>query len=173
MSQRARMLIAVSAIIVIAGGIVAIDLIRRATSEGPTTASGTELPPGAIPMVLDGAVIAGFTPDDLRVLDKYRFIDDEEGKEQCCWLLRDGLLLHLNEDQLAPDTAITVSSSSRNKTIRLTWAEIADADNMVLLDLSGRGTLKLVSRGIEALDVRDEWIQDIDKIEIDTTGHSP
>ena len=38
---------------------------------------------------------------------------------------------------------------------------------MVMFDLSGRGTLKLVSK-LEKLDVRDEWVQDTDKIEITT-----
>jgi hypothetical protein len=36
---------------------------------------------------------------------------------------------------------------------------------MVMFDLSGRGTLKLISK-VERLDVRDEWIQDVDKIEV-------
>jgi hypothetical protein len=36
---------------------------------------------------------------------------------------------------------------------------------MVMFDLSGRGTLKLVST-LERLDVRDEWVQDVDKIEV-------
>jgi hypothetical protein len=31
--------------------------------------------------------------------------------------------------------------------------------------VSGRGTLKLVST-LERLDVRDEWVQDVDKIEV-------
>jgi hypothetical protein len=34
-----------------------------------------------------------------------------------------------------------------------------------MFDLSGRGTLKLVSL-LPRLDVRDEWVQDVDKIEI-------
>jgi hypothetical protein len=38
---------------------------------------------------------------------------------------------------------------------------------MVLFDLSGRGTLKLVSK-LPQLDIRDEWVQDVDKIEIIT-----
>jgi hypothetical protein len=35
----------------------------------------------------------------------------------------------------------------------------------VMFDLSGRGTLKLVST-LERLDVRDEWVQDVDQIEV-------
>jgi hypothetical protein len=34
-----------------------------------------------------------------------------------------------------------------------------------MFDLSSRGTLKLVSV-LERLDVRDEWVQDVDKIEV-------
>jgi hypothetical protein len=35
----------------------------------------------------------------------------------------------------------------------------------VLFDLSGRGTLKLVSK-LEGLDTRDTWVQDVDRIEV-------
>jgi hypothetical protein len=81
-------------------------------------------------------------------------------------LLRDVLLLHVAREDLA-DTRISVSSSSRDKSAQLTWAEVDEAANMVMFDLSGRGTLKLVSL-LEKLDVRDEWVQDVDKIEIET-----
>jgi hypothetical protein len=38
---------------------------------------------------------------------------------------------------------------------------------MVMFDLSGRGTLKLVST-LPGFDNRDSWIQDVDKIEVET-----
>ncbi|MGC9348023.1 MAG: hypothetical protein ACP5JG_07795, partial [Anaerolineae bacterium] len=82
------------------------------------------------------------------------------------WLLRDVLELYLSDDDLQPDTRITVISSSREKSAQLTWSEIEDPEAMVLLDLSGRGTLKLASK-LERLDVRDEWVQDVDRIEVD------
>ncbi len=44
--------------------------------------------------------------------------------------------------------------SSRNKSAELTWAEIADRNNMVMFDLAGRGTLKLVSQ-MDKLATRD------------------
>jgi hypothetical protein len=37
---------------------------------------------------------------------------------------------------------------------------------MVMFDLSGRGTLKLVSKTLENFSTRDEWVQDVDKIEV-------
>lgn len=80
-------------------------------------------------------------------------------------MLRDVLLLHMKESKLKPETWIIVTSSSRNKSEELTWAEVDDPANWVMFDLSGRGTLKLVSV-LERLDIRDEWIQDVDKIEV-------
>lgn len=73
--------------------------------------------------------------------------------------------LYLDADQLSPQTRIIVSSASRNKSAQLTWQEVNDRENMVMFDLSNRGTLKLVSL-LEKLDMRDEWIQDIDRIEV-------
>ena len=93
------------------------------------------------------------------------FVEAEEGKTEEGWLLKDVLLLYIKESKLKPESQITVSSSSREKDITLKWADVKNTDNMVLFDLSGRGTLKLVSR-IPGFDIRDAWIQDTDKIEV-------
>jgi len=80
-------------------------------------------------------------------------------------MLRDVVRLHVKDKDLEAETQVTVSSSSRDKSEVLTWAEVDDPANWVMFDLSGRGTLKLVSV-LERLDIRDEWVQDVDKIEI-------
>lgn len=77
----------------------------------------------------------------------------------------DVILLYVDGKKLKADSLITVSSHSRNKSAQLTWAEVDEPANMVMFDLSNRGTLKLVSV-LEKLDTRDEWIQDADQIEI-------
>jgi hypothetical protein len=102
----------------------------------------------------------------LEQLEQVSFVDAEDGKTQEGWLLADVLALHLNTANLDPQAEITVSSSSRGKSAQVTWEQVQDTDNMVMFDLSGRGTLKLVSR-LESLDTRDEWVQDTDKIEIE------
>lgn len=158
MTQNKRILIAVAILIVIVGAVLGMDVLRRQQV--------TELEPGSIPIYFEDRRVAGFRPDDLPHLEQVSFVDTEEGKTQEGWLLQDVLLLHIECDVLRDDTSIVVSSSSRGKSVQLTWAEVDDADNMVMLDLSGRGTLKLVSGKIERLDVRDEWIQDVDKIEV-------
>jgi hypothetical protein len=158
MTQNKRILIAVVILIVIVGAVLGVDVLRRQQV--------TELEPGSIPIYFEGQLAAGFKPDDLAHLEQVSFVDTEEGKTQEGWLLQDVLLLHIERDVFRDDTSIVVSSSSRGKSVQLTWAEVDDADNMVMLDLSGRGALKLVSEKIERLDVRDEWIQDVDKIEV-------
>ncbi len=159
MSQRTRILIAVGVLVLLVAAVLGIEALRTSSVE-PTLA------PGAIPIYRDGKLEAGFVPDDLAALEEASFVDAEEGKTQQGWLLRDILLLYVKESKLKPDTRIVVTSSSREKSVELTWAEVADPDNWVMFDLSGRGTLKLVST-LERLDVRDEWVQDVDKIEID------
>ena len=106
-----------------------------------------------------------FVPGELAELEQVSFVDEEEGKTQEGWMLRDVLLLHVKESKLKPETRIVVTSSSRDKSVELTWAEVDDPANWVMFDLSGRGTLKLVSV-LERLDARDEWVQDVDKIEV-------
>jgi hypothetical protein len=158
MSQRMRVLIAVGVLVVLVAAVLGVEALRRSSAE-PT------LEPGSIPIYLDGKLTGGFVPDDLAVLEQVSFVDAEEGKAQEGWLLRDVLLRHVKESSLEPETRIVVTSSSRGKSASLTWAEVDDPANWVLFDLSSRGTLKLVSV-LERLDIRDEWVQDVDRIEI-------
>jgi hypothetical protein len=158
MSQRTRVLIAVGILIILVVAVLGVEALRRASAE-------PELAPGSIPIYLDGKLAGGFVPDDLAELKQVSFVDEEEGKTQEGWMLRDVLLLHVQESKLKPETRIVVTSSSRDKSAELTWAEVDDPANWVMFDLSSRGTLKLVSV-LERLDVRDEWVQDVDKIEV-------
>ncbi|MCP4542229.1 MAG: hypothetical protein GY832_34330 [Chloroflexi bacterium] len=157
MTQNKRILIAVVILIVIVGAVLGLDALRRQQV--------TELEPGSVPIYFEDRFVESFKPDDLERLDAANFVDAEEGKTQEGWLLRDVLLLHIERDVFRNDTTIVVSSNSRGKSVHLTWAEVDDTENMVMFDLSGRGTLKLISK-LERLDVRDEWIQDVDKIEV-------
>jgi hypothetical protein len=165
MTQNKRVFIAVIILVLLIGAVLGVDALRRRNAS-PVSDGSVTLAPGSIPIYVDGQLVGGFSPDDLEQLEKVSFVDDEDGKTQEGWLLRDVLLLHVAREDLA-DTRINVSSSSRDKSAQLTWAEVDEAANMVMFDLSGRGTLKLVSL-LEKLDVRDEWVQDVDKIEIET-----
>lgn len=164
MNQNKRIIIAVVILIIIIGGILGVDYMQRqqAASQAPA-----DIPPGSIPIFVDGQFVASFVPEDLEKFESASFVDDEEGKKQEGWLLRDVLMFYVRENKLNADTQVTVSSSSREKAKTLTWAEVENQENKVLFDLSGRGTLKLVSR-IPGFDIRDAWIQDVDKIELIT-----
>lgn len=164
MDQRKRYVIAVIAILLVAILVLGIDFIQRQLAQAPE-AGGTPLPPGAIPIYVDGEMVESFMPDDIQHLDQASFVDAEEGKTQEGWLLYDVLVLRLDTSTFSDDTQVVVSSTSREKSAELTWAEVKNLDNMLLFDLSGRGTLKLVSL-LPRLDVRDEWVQDCDLIEV-------
>jgi hypothetical protein len=160
MTQKGRIMLAVGIIVLIAVAVAGVEIARRATS-------APDIPPGSVPIYVNGEFVAAFAAADLAELEQISFVDTEEGKTQEGWMLRDVLLLYVPETDLSPETTITVSSSSRDKSAQVTWAEVNDAENMVMFDLSGRGTLKLVSK-LERLDVRDEWVQDVDRIEVST-----
>jgi hypothetical protein len=149
---------------VVLGVVFGVDYLQRQSAASQMPA---DMPPGSIPIFINGGFAASFVPDDLSQLKSASFIDAEEGKAQTGWLLRDVLLLYLGEDNFQAATQVTVSSSSRQKTHTLSWDEIEKQDNMVLFSLSGRGTLKLASK-IPGFDIRAAWVQDVDKIEITT-----
>jgi hypothetical protein len=121
--------------------------------------------PGGVPIYVGEQLVGGFAPSDLEQLEEASFVDREEGKTQQGWLLRDVILSHVEPGALRPDTTIDISSSSRSKSVQLTWAQVEDEKNKVMLDLSGRGTVKAASL-LEEFDTRDEWVQDVDKIAI-------
>jgi hypothetical protein len=167
-SQKARIVVAVVVLILVVAAILGIDALRRASTTAEAGAAGQSTPaPGSIPIRLDGRLVGSFSPSDLEQLEQVSFVDAEEGKTQQGWLLRDAILLHVDRGQLEDNSIVVVSSSSRNKSAQLTWAEVDDPANMVMFDLSGRGTLKLVSL-LDQLDTRDEWVQDVDSVEITT-----
>jgi hypothetical protein len=158
MAQRTRVILAVTVLIVLVGVVLGVDMLQR--SQAPA-----EIPAGHIPIYYEGELRGTFAPADLEGMQEVSFVDAEEGKTQDGWLLRDVLLADLRERDLKPDTLVIVTSSSRNISAQLTWAQVADAANWVMFDVSNRGTLKLVSV-LEALDTRDEWVQDVDRIEV-------
>lgn len=164
MTQRTRILIAAGVLILLAAVVLGIDALQRAwggqAAEGEPTVA-----PGAIPIRLYGKLIGSLTPADLERLEEVSFVDPEEGKPQDGWLLRDVIRLYIDPEILGAGTLVTASSSSRDKSAQVTWAEVDRVENYVMFDLSNRGTLKLVST-LPSLDTRDEWVQDVDSIEV-------
>ena len=155
--NRKRIIVAVAVLVLIFGIVLGVDFWQRSQV--------AELPAGSIPIYIAGKLIGGFTPDDLDQLEQVTFKDEEEGKTQEGWLLSDVLLKYIDPDSLQPNMEIAVSSSSREKSVTLTWGEIEDDSNLVMFDLSGRGTLKLVAQE-GTLRARESWVQDVDRIDV-------
>jgi hypothetical protein len=162
MSPGKRLTLGIFILLALAGFILGAEALRARLWKPP---EGALLAPGEIPIYLNGIFAASFSPQDLQGQRQTSFVDAEEGKTQDGWPLRNVLLHLLPEEALLPGSTVLVSSSSRGKSMELAWEEIERPENMVLFDLSGRGTLKLVSL-LEQLDIRDEWIQDVDRIEV-------
>jgi len=161
MTQKTRNVVALAVLLGIVLIVFGVDWFRQRNA----ARTQVTLPPGAVPIYLDGRLTGGFQPADLERLQKVSFTEPAEGKLQEGWLLRDVLQLYLNTSKLKPSSSIKVSSSTRAKSAQLTWAEVDDPANWVMFDLSNRGTLKLVST-MEKLDEREEWVQDTDRIEV-------
>jgi hypothetical protein len=160
-----RIFVAILVLVILAAVVLGVEALRRsAGSEGNVKGLPTAAP-GGIPIYLDGKLMGAFTPPDLEELEGASFVDAEEGKAQEGWWLRDVILLHVKEEALQPDSLVVVASSSREKSVELTWADVLDPAGNVMFDLSSRGTLKLAST-LEQLDTRDEWVQDVDSIKI-------
>lgn len=166
MNLKKRYILAVVILLAMIGIMLGVDFLQRRQAERKMMAN---IPAGSVPVLINGNLAASFVPGDLDQLEKTSFVDSEEGKTQEGWLLRDVLLLYLREDQDLAGSVITVSSSSREKFKTLDWDILDEVENFVLFDLSGRGTLKLVSN-ISGFDTRDDWIQDVDRIEVTNSG---
>ncbi len=165
MASRTRLVLGIIVLVGIVGVVLGLDQLQRLAASRSVRGVDITLVPGSVPVYVDGSLVAGFVPTDLERLEKVSFIEPAEGKTEEGWLLQDVLLLYLPGEQLTPEMLVTVSSTSRDKSVQLTWAEVRERQNMVMFDLSNRGTLKLVSL-LEKLDTRNEWVQDVDKIEV-------
>lgn len=161
MNQKKRVFLLIAGLIVVIAIMFSIEYWRGLNQ----AKSEIDLLPGEIPIYWNGKFERGFSVEALVNLSEVSFLDAEEGKTQEGWMLKDVLLLFYKPNQFGEDSQIIVTSTSRQKSEQLSWMEIMDEKNMVMFDLSGRGTLKLVSL-LERLDIRDEWIQDVDKLEI-------
>jgi hypothetical protein len=159
-----RYILALVVLIGLVSLVVGIDALQRRAS-GRASLAGATLPPGSIPIFLDGVLRGAFTPNSVLGLPTASFTDSEESKTQAGYLLRDVVLQAVGAEMLSPDTLVVVSSSSRSKSARLYWSQVNTPANQILLALGGRGTFKLVSI-LPELDTRDEWIQDVDRIEV-------
>ncbi len=163
MSQRTRILIAVAILVILSAAVLGVEARRRVQ----IGAAPAAIPPGSLPIYLNGKLAGSVSPDDLTPLPKVSFVDAAEGKEQDGWLLRDVILLRVSRRDLKPAAVITVSSSVRSKEAAVTWAEADEAANKVMLDLSNRGTLKLVALQGKLAN-RDAWVQDADRVEVES-----
>jgi len=164
MSTRRRLFLGLLILLGLAAVVMGVEFGRGFLVRSPEQALA-DAAPGSVPLYVNGSLAALFTPADLEPLKKASFLDAEESKTQEGWLLADILRLYLPEQALLSDTRVVVSSSSRGKSVELTWLQISEPENMILFSLSGRGTLKLASR-LPGFDIRDTWIQDTDRIEV-------
>jgi hypothetical protein len=154
-------LLLIFAIIVIVIGVTSVQRLLVTQPSG----TSTPLPAGSVPIYLNGEFMGAFTPNFLARLPTVQFTDVYEDRMQDGWLLSEVVLAVVPQQKLKSETLVVVSSSSREKSAQLTWAEVEDPANYVMFDLSNRGTLKLVSV-LPKLDGRNEWVQDVDRIEI-------
>ena len=90
MNQTKRIFIVVVVLFVIIGVILMVDFLQRQNAASQLPA---DMPPGSIPIYINREFIASFVPEDLNQLDVVSFTDDEEGKTQEGYLLRDVILL--------------------------------------------------------------------------------
>jgi hypothetical protein len=167
MSSRNRIIIVAAILIFIIGAVFIVEAVRKQSAAQPEADTGVSLPPGSVPIYMDDQLVASIIAGDLKQLEEVNFVDQEEGKTQKGWMLSDIVGLYIDVASLKPDASITVSSSSRDKSKELTWGDVSESSNMVIFDLSNKGTLKLVSL-LEGFDTRNSWIQDVDKVEIST-----
>jgi hypothetical protein len=162
MSFNKRIVIAVILILAIIALILGGDYVQRKRIESRSDAIPLA---GSVPIYVANEVVAHILLADLEAMPLASFVDTEEEKIQEGWLLADVLQLYIPNDRIQNSSEIIIRSASRDKAASFTWEQISAVDNMLLFDLSGRGTLKLVSQ-MPGFDTRANWIQDVDEIEV-------
>ena len=169
MSQNTRIIIVVAVILLLAGAVALYGILGQKRLENASQDAPQE---GMIHVYVDGKFVANVLPSDLNELPAASFKDIEEGKTQEGWWLRDVALLYVDEGKLSDSSEITVggvrSTTGDVKSATITWAEANDLNNNVMFDLSGDGQAIKLASTLERLDVRDEWVQGVSRIDITT-----
>ena len=68
-------------------------------------------------------------------------------------------------DTLKQRGYLELKATGRGKKAVLSWRDISDEANLVILAPTKQGTLKLAA-AMKGLDSRAQWVQDVDRIEI-------
>jgi hypothetical protein len=166
MSTSRRIVIAIVILVFVIGSILVIQSFRRGGHLYRICNAGEKkFSEGCILLSSGGKKLADFCRKNSEGLKKTAFRDKKENKLQEGWLLRDVILLYVKKEDMSPDTLVRIASSSRGKKAEVRWKDISDEQNRVLLALTKQGTLKLVSV-MKDLDAREQWVQDVDKIEV-------
>jgi hypothetical protein len=169
MSQKNRILIVVGIILVLAIGATTYGLVLQSKMNN----ASSDIPqPNMIHLYVDGKFVANVSPADLNELPAASFTDAEEGKLQEGWWLHGVARLYVNEGKLTASSEIEVagirSTTGETKSKTITWEQATEPANNVIFDLSGDGqALKLVST-MPGFDIRDTWIQGINRIDVRT-----
>ncbi len=166
MGTSRRIFISMGIIILAVLTILVIDSFRRGGGLYRTLHEGKEkFTAACVPVYSGAAQPANFCEADAAKLAMKSFVDKDESKKQEGWLLRDVVLLSVKKESLNPGTRVLVSSSSRGKKAELSWNDVSSEANMVILAPTKQGTLKLASV-MKGLETRQQWVQDVDRIEI-------
>lgn len=164
MSQNKRIIIALIIIVVLSGAILTVDSFRRGGMLYRNFIS-KKFDAGYIPIYRGPHELGRFSIAETSKLTKIAFTDKTEKKLQEGWPLSDVIRMYVDKNSLTPGTRVMVASSARNKAVSLAWNDIAKKKNMIILAISKQGTLKLVSM-MKGFDTRDQWIQNVDRIEV-------
>jgi hypothetical protein len=166
MSQKTRVLIVAGALALIAVVLAVYGLVaQRQTTNAPTSTPQ----PGMIHLYVDSTFVANVSPADMKNLSAASFKDTEQGKEQGGWWLRDVIRLYVKESRLSPQSKITVTGTRQGtKTTTVTWAQALDPANNIALDLASDGQSVKLASTMAGLNTRDQWIQGVTRIDIQT-----
>ena len=166
MSQKTRILIVVGALVLIA---VVLAVYGYLAQQQTASAPPSTPQPGMIHLYVDGTFAANFSPADMKNLPAASFKDTEQGKDQGGWWLRDVIRLYVKASQLSAQSRLIVTGTRQGiKTAAVTWAQVLDPANNIALDLSGDGQSVKLASTMAGLNTRDQWIQGITRIDIQT-----
>jgi len=168
MSQKTRILIVVGALVLVA---IVLAIYGFATQKQTAQAPSATPQPGMIHLYVDGAFVANVSPADMQKLPAASFTDKEQGKPQGGWWLRDVIRLYVKENNLSPNSRITVTGSRKGtekKSVTVTWAQVLDPTNNMAFDLASDGQSVKLASTMDNLSTRDQWVQGVTQIDIQT-----
>ncbi len=122
---------------------------------------------GVVQVYMDSIWVGGFASSVLERLPILQSDPTSDASQISGWSLRDALLLLVSARQLKAETRLVITSQRQRRSLVLTWGQVEEVPNAVLLRKRADGELEVIAH-LPFLPRAEQQLLGVDRIELNT-----